>query len=122
MSDYYTLDELARAIDPHKARRKGNGWMVCCPAHNDNNPSLSLDEKNGMILLHCFAGCTQDEVLDELKARNLWKAGDQSAREKLREAENDKYDEFLKKLKGSVRIFGPVQNVASLACASSVAS
>lgn len=43
-------------------RRSGNGWTARCPAHEDRSPSLSLSERDGRILLHCFAGCTVEEV------------------------------------------------------------
>lgn len=45
----------------------GNGWKAICPAHNDKNPSLSVDlGDDGRILIHCFAGCTCDEVCASL--------------------------------------------------------
>ena len=43
-------------------RRTGNGWMARCPAHEDKNPSLSICERNGSILLNCFAGCSFEAV------------------------------------------------------------
>ncbi len=43
-------------------RRNGNGWIARCPAHADKNPSLSIRENNGTVLLHCFAGCTVDAI------------------------------------------------------------
>jgi hypothetical protein len=43
-------------------RRNGNGWMALCPAHADKNPSLSINEGKGKILLKCFAGCTTEAV------------------------------------------------------------
>lgn len=46
------------------------GGMCCCPAHADRTPSLSLTIGRCAILLHCFAGCTNEEVL-----RGLAKAG-----------------------------------------------
>jgi hypothetical protein len=91
-----TAIELAQAIDQEKMRPYGGGWMVRCPAHNDNKPSLKIDDKNGKVLVHCFAGCTQDEVLDELKARDLWKAGKQDDLEQMRL--QDAYDDFVRKL------------------------
>ena len=42
--------------------RNGKG-MCCCPAHDDRTPSLSLSLGHRAILFHCFAGCTQNEVL-----------------------------------------------------------
>ena len=54
----------------------GNGWMARCPAHNDRTPSLSVrDAENGTVLFHCHAGCPQQKVIKELKARALWTNG-----------------------------------------------
>jgi len=43
-------------------RRNGSGWQALCPAHADKNPSLSIHERDGKILLYCQAGCSQEEV------------------------------------------------------------
>lgn len=43
-----------------------NQFMACCPAHNDSNPSLSIKFDNGKILLHCFADCSLNDVLNSL--------------------------------------------------------
>ena len=50
-------------------------WIARCPAHNDQNPSLSIDKKDGKLLFYCHAGCSQDEVIDALKAKGLWTTG-----------------------------------------------
>lgn len=42
------------------------GYKASCPAHDDKSPSLSLCEKDGKILLHCFAGCTTQEIVSAL--------------------------------------------------------
>jgi len=39
------------------------GWKASCPAHDDNNPSLSISVKDQRVLLHCFAGCETADVL-----------------------------------------------------------
>lgn len=50
--------------------RKG---MFCCPAHDDKNPSLSVEfAEDGKLLAHCFAGCSQEEVINTLKNLDLW--------------------------------------------------
>src|SRR5262245_37579297 len=48
------------------------GGNLHCPAHDDPNPSLSLDLKDGMIVWHCHAGCSQADVRDRLVERALW--------------------------------------------------
>jgi hypothetical protein len=40
-----------------------DGWMALCPAHDDQKPSLSVSEKGGRILLHCFAGCRAESIV-----------------------------------------------------------
>jgi hypothetical protein len=46
-------------------RQSGQGkWVAKCPAHTDRSPSLSVRETpDGVVLIHCFAGCHVDEVL-----------------------------------------------------------
>jgi DNA-binding transcriptional ArsR family regulator len=65
-----TLD----AILPHlrtKRISKRNGErhvLAHCPAHDDQNASLSLTEKaDGTLLWKCFAGCSQEAVQRELE-------------------------------------------------------
>jgi putative DNA primase/helicase len=56
-------------------RRAGpSSWMARCPAHPDRNPSLSVSVKEGKLLLHCFAGCPAEAVLNAvgLSWRDLW--------------------------------------------------
>ena len=46
-----------------KVRSTGDGrWTACCPAHEDRSPSLAIREDRGMILLHCFGGCSVDAI------------------------------------------------------------
>jgi hypothetical protein len=48
-----------------RAKRTGSGqWVARCPAHNDKNPSMTVRElDDGRILVHCFAGCTVEEIV-----------------------------------------------------------
>ena len=58
-------------------QRLGDGWTAICPAHNDRNPSLSIDEaKDGQVLVHCHAGCSQKAVISELKKLGVWRKPD----------------------------------------------
>ena len=46
-----------------KVKKTGpNTWIACCPSHDDSSPSLAIKESDGTILLHCFAGCSIDDV------------------------------------------------------------
>lgn len=45
------------------------GWVARCPAHSDRNPSLSIREVDGKVLLKCFAGCSFEAIRDALGAR-----------------------------------------------------
>ena len=53
-----------------------NGWQTHCPAHGDENPSLSLNEgEGGKILVYCHAGCDQTEVIQALMDRGCGRQG-----------------------------------------------
>jgi hypothetical protein len=47
----------------NRVRSSGNGFVALCPAHDDRNPSLSLCEVGGKILLNCFAQCTPENIV-----------------------------------------------------------
>ena len=49
------------------ASRSNDEWLACCPAHEDKTPSLAIRQSSdGKILLHCFAGCSIEEITDAL--------------------------------------------------------
>src|ERR1700751_3616853 len=53
-------------------RKSGLGWVACCPAHEDHDPSLTLRDADGKVLVNCHAGCKQSAVINALKALGLW--------------------------------------------------
>lgn len=68
-----------QGCDCRKARL-GKGH-VHCPAHEDSDPSLSITEKGGKLLVRCHAGCEQDSVVEALRDQGLWmKRGHRGAR------------------------------------------
>lgn len=69
--DYLTAEQIAATLGRY-TRKPGGGFMACCPAHDDHNPSLAIDDRPGGILVKCFAGCSQDDVISALKSRGLW--------------------------------------------------
>jgi putative DNA primase/helicase len=42
----------------------GSSGTCRCPAHDDQNPSLSIRDGDDGVLLKCFAGCSFDEICD----------------------------------------------------------
>ncbi len=74
-----TLSSIASGLN--KVRWHGDyKFTACCPAHDDRNPSLSVSDKNGKILVHCWAGCTQEEVIGALLDLGLWHSASQHQR------------------------------------------
>lgn len=60
------LEELLARLLKVRVRRN-NTWTACCPAHGDKNPSLAIKlMDDGRVLLHCFSGCTPEEVVAAL--------------------------------------------------------
>jgi putative DNA primase/helicase len=47
----------------HSVRKSGDQFIAKCPAHDDQEPSLSITMKDGKALLHCHAGCSVEAVL-----------------------------------------------------------
>jgi hypothetical protein len=62
-------ETIARALGGRKA---GGGWTARCPAHDDRNPSLSISDADGRVLICCHAGCEQAQVIAKLRGRGLW--------------------------------------------------
>jgi hypothetical protein len=48
-------------------KQRGESYQALCPAHDDNEPSLSVGEgEDGRALVKCFAGCATEAVVDAL--------------------------------------------------------
>jgi hypothetical protein len=45
-------------------QRAGEGWLAFCPAHEDREQrSLSISQTSERTLLHCFVGCTAEQIV-----------------------------------------------------------
>jgi hypothetical protein len=65
--------DIGKALGGRQLR--AGQWVARCPAHPDRTPSLSItDGKNGVILTHCHAGCSQAAVIAALRQLDLWPA------------------------------------------------
>jgi hypothetical protein len=67
------LENILNSLGGHQTRE--NEIMVHCCAHEDPNPSLSITEQGGRLLVKCFAGCDQENVISGLRDRGLWPSG-----------------------------------------------
>ncbi len=66
-----SLSSIATGLN--KVRWHGDyEFLACCPAHDDRNPSFSVADKDGKILVKCWAGCSQEEVIGALRGMGLW--------------------------------------------------
>lgn len=84
----YTIDDILARLQGVK--KNGSGYMACCPAHEDKNPSLSISEKDGKVLLKCFAGCSYEQVLSALDIPTHAAAQDTSATSSKKPKESTK--------------------------------
>lgn len=50
----------------------GTSGKAHCPAHDDQNPSLSVTQDGDRVLCKCFAGCSQGAVISALRGKGLW--------------------------------------------------
>jgi putative DNA primase/helicase len=66
-------DEGRALVERLGGRWGANGGLCRCPAHDDRTPSLSVRPGRTRLLLHCFAGCTVEQVLRALERERLLK-------------------------------------------------
>lgn len=60
-------------------RVRDNTWMACCPAHDDQRPSLQIRLIDRHIMLHCFSGrCTFADIVAAMgyQQRDMFPDGD----------------------------------------------
>ena len=68
-----SIDDFLAKLEGVTSDGKG-GWMACCPAHDDHNPSMHVNVgADGRILVKCYAGCTTADICAALglKVRDL---------------------------------------------------
>lgn len=58
------VNEILTRLD--KVRKGGTGWIALCPSHDDSTRSLSVTEKDGKVLMKCFASCEVQTIVSDL--------------------------------------------------------
>lgn len=75
--NYSEVHPLLARLEGVRASHGDLRWMALCPAHADSVASLSLRLNGNKLLVHCFAGCTAEEVVAAagLTMRDLFPRG-----------------------------------------------
>jgi len=60
-----SLNDFLALLKGIKRERDGQ-YKALCPGHNDREQSLSIRESEGKILLHCFAGCSTQGIIQAM--------------------------------------------------------
>ena len=60
------LDALPKSNTIKKV--KENSYLTNCVGHDDENPSMFISQGNTKVVFKCFAGCTQDVLLDYFRS------------------------------------------------------
>lgn len=59
------VEDILKRVE--RVKKNGQGWMVRCPAHNDDENSLKVDRgQDGRALLKCHAGCNTADIVQGL--------------------------------------------------------
>ena len=66
-----TADRVAPAIDPKATPLRNGEWKVRCPVHGGSSQNLYLRDGDDRLLVHCFAGCRGDDVIQYLRSQHL---------------------------------------------------
>ena len=70
-------------------RWHGSYGTVCCPCHEDHNPSLSIsDGQDGRLLVNCFVGCDPVDILRTLDGQGLSEPSGESPAPRLHHRNN----------------------------------
>jgi hypothetical protein len=63
---------IAEALTGRRVKRLCSGnYLVCCPAHGDSSPSLSLRDGDRGLIVHCWAGCEARDVYAAIRAKGF---------------------------------------------------
>jgi hypothetical protein len=63
---------IAEALTGRPAKPlSGGNYLVCCPAHDDTSPSLSLRDGDRGLIVHCFAGCEARDVYQAIREKGF---------------------------------------------------
>jgi hypothetical protein len=69
-----TIDPAALAQSLGGARREGRRWRATCPVCQKHTFTIGLSDDGQHILIKCWGGCAQQELIARLRQLQLWPA------------------------------------------------
>jgi hypothetical protein len=66
-----TAMEISMFLNGKKV--SNNSYLALCPCHNETKASFRITQKSDKVLLKCFGGCPQDEIIKKMLELNLWR-------------------------------------------------
>lgn len=116
MSVERLIAKLAMVKEVKPRRDHQQSWIACCPAHDDSSPSLQVDVgASGNTLIHCWSGCSVEEVCDSVGIKMVSLFPDDGYRQesyrKKPHKDND-YHEFVLHISKQQRKNGKKQSKA----------
>jgi hypothetical protein len=61
---------IAEVLAGHKVKSHSGNYLVCCPAHDDTSPSLSLRDGDRGLMVYCFAGCSAADIYTAIRRKD----------------------------------------------------
>ena len=59
------MEQILQRLE--KVRKSGDGYLACCPVHDDRSPSMTIKDVGDKILMYCFScGAKGDEIIKAL--------------------------------------------------------
>lgn len=63
---FEVYEQAVAALNLAVDSRRGNGFKHECPVHDDKEPSVNVDYRDGKVLVRCHAGCQTADVVAAL--------------------------------------------------------
>ena len=79
-------EQLTNSLRGTWHRTYGTG---CCPAHDDQNHSLSVRDGERDILVTCFVGCGRVAIIEACRRMGIWPEDDRRERRPIRRTDED---------------------------------
>ena len=70
-SKLYACEIASKRAADHWSPTRRATLFAHCPTHTDRRPSLSVRDSDGRVLVRCFAGCRQADVMAALQRLGL---------------------------------------------------